>query len=323
MITVFIIDDSVLFRTQLTKTLESIANLQVVGTANDAAMAEKKLKLLKDVPNIVILDIEMPKVDGLTFLKDILSKLDTKVIVCTSYYEKYKKEALKYGAASVLDKKDILQDSKTIISQIEKLSASSRPTMQRRTFAKNNISKVVVIGSSTGGLDVISTILKLLPSNTPPILIVQHLGRDIFSTLLPTLQETTKVKLKEAQDGEDVLPNTVYFAPFATHLKIKKISYGSYKIELNDDEKVSYHKPSIDVLFNSAAKEVGKDTSAFLLTGMGFDGVDGIANIKKQGGFTFAQDEQSSQVFGMAKVAIEKGVIDKVLSPKNMLEYML
>jgi chemotaxis protein methyltransferase CheR len=187
----------------------------------------------------------------------------------------------------------------------------------------NKISeKVVAIGSSMGGLSVLEEVLSTLNENIPPILIVQHISRDTLSNSIKKLSKKCKVKLKIAQDGEAIEKSTVYFAPYNKHLSIKKISQGMYKTILSDGARVSNHKPSIDILFNSFAKEVKSHATAFILTGMGNDGVEGMKNLKASGAKTYAQDEESSEVFGMARIAIDSGYIDKVIHPKDIAKYI-
>ncbi len=317
---IFIIDDSVLFRTKMSKDIESQQDLKVVGTANDAMIAKKRFNTFDTFPEIVILDIEMPTIDGLTFLKDYLSKIDTKVIVCTSNYDKYKNKALLYGAVDIIDKTNINKSTDILINTINKFKNPNKKAINKinlnynHSLRSNNL-KLVAIGTSTGGLEVLEEIFSSLPKNTPPILVVQHMGRDIIPTFIPKLQQVSNVKIKEATHNEIINHSTIYVAPFGKHLTIKSYE-NSYKIIISDGEKVSYHKPSIDILFNSVASSAKNNALAFILTGMGYDGVDGIKNIKLSGGKTFAQDEKSCKVFGMPKAAIESKMIDKIIDPK-------
>lgn len=183
------------------------------------------------------------------------------------------------------------------------------------------ISKVIGIGSSMGGLQVIKDTLQKLKYNTPPILISQHMSKDILPQLLENLSPLCEMYLKIAQNGEHLQYGHVYFAPYSKHLSIKKISKGVYELVVSDGEKVSNHKPSIDVMFHSMAVEAQKDANGFILSGMGNDGVNGILEIEKNGGNTFAQDEQSSDVFGMSKLAIQKGV-SKVIAAEDIFYYI-
>jgi chemotaxis protein methyltransferase CheR len=211
-----------------------------------------------------------------------------------------------------------------ISPSIYKKGAKDKMQNQIPRSSFNKVSeKVIAIGSSMGGLSIIEDTLLSLKENTPPILIVQHTSRDILPSIIAKLSPKCKVTIKEAKNDEIIEQGTVYFAPHNKHLSIKNISNGIYKTLLKDGEKISNHKPSIDFLFNSLAKEVKRHTIAFILTGMGNDGVDGIKNIKLSGGKTYAQDEDSCEVFGMAKLAIEDGYIDKVITPKEISKQIL
>ncbi|MEA3553736.1 MAG: chemotaxis protein CheB [Campylobacterota bacterium] len=328
MTNIFIIDDSVLFRTKMSKDIESQVDLKIIGTANDAVIAQKRFKMFDDFPEIVILDVEMPKIDGLTFLENYLSKVDTKVIVCTSNYKTHKRKALLLGAVDVIDKSQInANNSAKLIEAIKKVRDPNKKVTSAINTSYNhnlvaNSSKIVALGASTGGLEVLEDIFSSLPSSTPPILVVQHMGRDIMPTFVPKLKSICKVNIKEAIHNELVKESTVYIAPFGKHLTIKD-TVGGYKIVISDGEKVSYHKPSIDLLFNSVASCAKNKSSAFILTGMGTDGVEGIKNIKNSGGKTFAQDEQSCKVFGMPKAAIESKMIDKIIKPQHIVSQIL
>ncbi|MEA3315508.1 MAG: CheB methylesterase domain-containing protein [Campylobacterota bacterium] len=175
-------------------------------------------------------------------------------------------------------------------------------------------SKIIVIGLSTGGLDVLENFIPKLPSNKiPPILIVQHSSRDLSKTFIPKLIEKSNIDIKVAKNNEIIKENTIYFPPFNNHLLIKEVENDSYKIIITSNNLHTFHKPSIDILFSSIAEEVKQNSIAFILTGMGNDGVKGISNIKKNGGKTFAQNELSSKVFGMPKSAIKLGIIDKII----------
>lgn len=189
----------------------------------------------------------------------------------------------------------------------------------KKNWHNKTTQKVVAFGSSMGGLTVIESILPQLKENSPPVLIAQHLSRDLLHSIIAKLLKKCVVELKVAKHDEQLEPGTVYFAPYDKHLKIKRISSGIYKTILSDEQKIANHKPSIDVLFNSLATEAKIHGIAFILTGMGNDGVKGIENIKKAGGKTYAQDEESCEIFGMAKLAIDRGYIDMVVKPDHIV----
>ena len=318
---IFIIDDSVLFRTKITKEIEDKTEFKVIGTANDTQIATKKLKLLKTAPDIILLDVELPGMDGLTYLKELLEvhKIKSKVVVCTSYWAKYKDKAIQNGAFKVVDK----ENYKEIFTLLDNLY--NKPTISQSHFnlsSKQTKNKLIAIGASTGGLEILSEILQPLPSTISPIVVVQHLSRDILYTFLPKIQEKCKVKLKVAHHGVKLEDGCVYFAPYNKHLKVKKVGLNDYEIVL-DDSNDTFHKPSIDILFHSIAKEVKHNAVAFILTGMGNDGVEGIKAIKDAGGKTYAQDKDSCVVFGMPKAAIESKKIDDILTPMQIVDKII
>lgn len=202
----------------------------------------------------------------------------------------------------------------------QKIDTHKKISRSDKDWHKKTTQKIVAFGSSMGGLTVIENILPKLKDNCPPILVTQHLSRDLLHSIITKLLKRCSVDLKIAQHNEQLEQGCVYFAPFDKHLKIRKISSGIYKTILSDESKVANHKPSINVLFNSLATESGVHSIAFILTGMGNDGVKGIENIKKAGGKTYAQDEESCEVFGMAKIAIDQGYIDMIVTPEQIID---
>jgi len=200
----------------------------------------------------------------------------------------------------------------------QKTTQKQKQKMVNKLWHKKTIQKVVALGSSMGGLSVIEAIIPKLKESCPPILITQHLSRDILHSIISKLLKNSKVDIKIAKDDEQLELGCVYFAPYDKHLMVKRVSSGFYKTVLSNEDKVSNHKPSIDILFNSLATQVKVHSVAFILTGMGNDGVKGIENIKKAGGKTYAQDEQSCEVFGMAKLAVDRGYIDKTINPSDI-----
>jgi len=213
----------------------------------------------------------------------------------------------------------VVQISPSIYQKVIKKEPKSYTP--KKYLAKTS-QKIIGIGSSMGGLSVIKEMIPKLNPNIPPILIVQHLSRDTLNTMITAYANNINVNIKIAKNDEIVEQGTIYFAPYNQHLKIKNISQGIYKTILSNEDKVSNHKPSIDILFNSFASEAKTHSFAFILSGMGNDGVDGIINIKKANGRTYAQDEKTSDVFGMSKVAINSGVIDHIISANELAEYI-
>jgi len=321
-IKVFIIDDSMMYIKNIMKVLKTEPKIEVIDYAKSVKEAKEKLKNIANYPDVILLDIEMPEVNGLTYLKEELALSPAKVLICTAYSDKYINKAKEYGASGLIDKlvlkthhEEVLIEA--IISIYKKKRKSNNSLIQ--SFPSN---RIVAIGSSTGGLRVIENILIKLPPLTPPIIIVQHMANDKINSFIDRIKNNCQIKLKVVNNQENVEQNTAYFAPFDKHIKIKKIAHGKYILFASDEEKVNSHKPSISVLFNSIAKEVGMNAMAFILTGMGIDGVDGIKHIKERGGKTYAQDEQSCVVYGMPKEAVKIGAIDRVIKPEMIPLYI-
>jgi len=321
-IKVFVIDDSMLHIKNILRILNTESNIKVMGYAQSVKESKEKLSKMIEYPDVILLDIEMPEIDGLTYLKDELSNTQAKVLILTAYSDKYINKAREYGASGLVDKLVIKANNEqvlidAIISTYKKKRKSSKSLIQ--SFPS---SRVVAIGSSTGGLRIIEEILLKLPPLTPPIIIVQHMAHDKINSFIKRIQNKCNVELKVVIDKENVEHNTVYFAPYDKHIKIKRISNKQYILYTSDEDKVNNHKPSVSILFNSVAKEVGMDAMAFILTGMGNDGVDGIKNIKNRGGKTYAQDEASCTVYGMPREAVKIGAINKIIKPEMIPLYI-
>ncbi len=354
-IKVFIVDDSVMVRSLFSQVINDNKEMEVVGVAGDPIMAERKMSNLE--VDVIVLDVEMPKMNGLDYLKQIMSTNPKPVIMCSSMVENNKSseaiKAMSLGASDIIGKNNskikefVTNSSNRLIMAILK-AAKSNPSKGTSTsssrqnpqslqsttkinstaptgFKKSlfSSSTIVAIGSSTGGVQIIESILTKLPENCPPILIVQHMPASFVASMANRINAICTITVKEASQGELVEPNTAYISPGDIHMNIKKIGT-QYQINLIDGEKVSHHKPSVDVLFNSFAKEVlGSNIKAFILTGMGYDGAAGIHAIKKQGGKTYAQDEKSCTVYGMPKEAVKLGAIDRILTPSEMVDYIV
>ena len=347
-IKVFIVDDSVMVRSLFSQVVNNNKDMEVVGVAGDPIMADRKMANL-DV-DIIILDVEMPKMNGLDYLKQIMSTNPKPVIMCSSTFEDKTSsqavKALSLGAVDIIGKNNskikefVTNSSNTLIQAIHKAVKSNisqtvrkvkdtPPSVAPSTTAKGfnkslfSSSTIIAIGSSTGGVQILESILTKLPDNCPPILIVQHMPAAFVASMSSRINNICKITVKIAIDDEIIEPNTAYISPGDIHMNIKKIG-SEYKISLIDSEKVSHHKPSVDVLFNSFANEVsGQNIKAFILTGMGYDGAAGIYEIKKQGGKTYAQDEQSCTVYGMPKEAVKLGAIDRSLTPVEMVDCIM
>ncbi|NVC61814.1 chemotaxis response regulator protein-glutamate methylesterase [Vibrio sp. 05-20-BW147] len=344
-IKVFIVDDSAVIRQVLGEIINADPNLSVVGVAPDPLLAMRKMS--KNWPDVVLLDISMPKMDGISFLKEIMTTRPTPVVICSALTEAAPQltlEALSSGAIEVINKPqarliDYLHspEAKQILNTLKE--AAKTKVKSLKYLAENNYrtkhspdvildahdnethhhpleksKRIIAIGSSTGGTDAIEHLLKELPPLVlPPIVVVQHMPEQFTRAFAERLNSTTAHQVKEAQDGETLNHGTVYIAKGGVHLLVRSEN-GQYLLELKDGPLVSRHKPSVDVLFRSVTKVAGQNALGIILTGMGDDGAQGMLELFKAGAVTFAQDEQSSLVFGMPKEAIAKGGVTKVLS---------
>lgn len=350
MIKIFIVDDSAIVRTAITDLVQREADIQLLGTAQDPIFAMDKFHKM-GWPDVIILDIEMPRMDGLTFLKKIMATRPTPVIICSSVAQKGSKnaiEAMSLGAVEVLGKpeyqvknffedvhnqfvyairaaaksklKNIPISRSSFLSNIEeKLNADSVLPSINRTAPHANADRYIAIGSSTGGVQTLEVILTKLPINTLPIVIAQHMPAGFTDSFAKRLNSICQVSVKEAVNGDRLQRGFVYIAPGDLHTMVKRIG-GSYILEVKDGPKVSRHKPSVDVLFRSCSNEGAKNCTAFILTGMGDDGAKGIKELHDKGGTTYAQDEKSCIVYGMPKEAVLLGGIDKSVSPFQIVE---
>lgn len=334
MIKVLIIDDSALVRQTLSNILSDFNDIIVIGTANDPFVAVEIMK--KEAPDVIILDIEMPRMDGLTFLHKLMVQHPIPVIICSSLVEEGSDTALKaleYGAIEIIKKpkigtKDFLQESKIKIYDAIKAAILSKDKIRKKNPPKftadevvpkfhklatiDTTDKVIAVGASTGGTEAIRVFLEKLPLDTPGIVIVQHMPEGFTKAFAKRLDDLCKIRVKEAIDGETVLKGTAYIAPGNKHMLLKR-SGAKYYVEVKDGPLVNRHKPSVDVLFRTVAQYAGKNSVAILMTGMGDDGARGLLEIRDSGGYTICQDEETSIVFGMPKEAIKLGAAIKVL----------
>lgn len=339
MIKVLIVDDSAVVRQTLTSILSEFKDILVIGAANDPFVAVEMMK--KEAPDVIILDIEMPKMDGLTFLHKLMLQHPMPVIICSSLAEEGSMTALKaleYGAVEIITKpkigtKNFLQDSKIRIYDAIRSAILSKGKIEKKVVPRISVDevvpkfhklatiettdKVIAVGASTGGTEAIRVFLEDLPIDVPGVVIVQHMPEGFTKAFAKRLDGICKIKVKEAEDGETVLKGTAYIAPGNRHMMLKR-SGAKYFLEVKDGPLVNRHKPSVDVLFRTVAQYAGKNAIAFLLTGMGDDGAKGLLEIKEAGGFTICQDEETSIVFGMPKEAIKLGAAMKVLPLQDM-----
>ena len=319
-IRVLIVDDSLVFREVLARGISSDANIEVVATAVDPFDARDKI--LKYEPDVMTCDVEMPKMNGIEFIRRLLPQYPLPVIVVSTISGAVF-DAMDVGAVDFVTKPDVrsVKSVEGFINElIKKIKIASTAKIgpalksdQLRSIEQVetlNSNKVIAIGASTGGTDAIFNILRCFPKNMPGILIVQHIP-PIFSTMFAErLNKNTSLLVKEAQHGDYISPGKVLIAPGDQHMKVKKLGE-MYKVECYKGEKVSGHCPSVDVLFESVAKEVGSNSIGVILTGMGYDGAKGLLAMKRRGARTIGQDEQSSVVYGMPKVAFDVGAVEK------------
>jgi len=347
-IKVLVIDDSALIRSLLTEIINSQSDMEVVGAAPDPIVARDLIKQLN--PDVLTLDVEMPKMDGLDFLEKLMRLRPMPVLMVSTLTERGSEitmRALELGAVDFVTKPKMsistgmreytgVITDKIRIAARAKISQSARPSnaaensqSKSPSMLKNPLissEKLIIIGASTGGTEAIKSFLMQMPSDCPGILITQHMPAGFTKSFAARLDSLCKVSVKEAQGGERILPGHVYIAPGDQHLLLGR-SGANYVTQLSDAEPVSRHKPSVDVLFDSAANAAGKNAIGVILTGMGKDGAAGMAKMKNAGAYNFAQNEESCVVYGMPKEAVAHGGVHEVAHlkdlPKMVLNYLM
>ena len=337
-IKVLIVDDSAVVRQTLSDILSEDHEIEVIGTASDPFGAVDKIK--EQVPDVITLDIEMPKMDGITFLQKIMAQHPIPVVICSSLADEGSDSAIKAlesGAVDIITKpkmgtKVFFEESKIYICDVVKAAASVDirryirkkieiepkltadaiiPKMTSKAMVQTT-EKVVVVGASTGGTEALRVFLENLPLDTPGIAIVQHMPENFTKAFAKRLDGICRISIKEAEDGDTLLRGRALIAPGNHHMLLKR-SGARYYVEIKDGPLVSRHRPSVDVLFRSAARYAGKNAVGVIMTGMGDDGAKGMLELKEAGAYTIAQDEKSCVVFGMPHEAIKLGGVDKVL----------
>ena len=335
-IRVLIVDDSAVVRQTLSMLLSEDPEIEVMGTAGDPYAAAEKIG--EQVPDVITLDIEMPRMDGITFLGKIMSQHPIPVVICSSLAEHGTQsalEALENGAVEIITKprlgvRQFLEESRTTICDAVRAAAGARlrPLATRRTVEpkltadavlapatcamSKTTEKVVMIGASTGGTEALRTLLEALPPDTPGIVIVQHMPELFTRAFAARLDGLCAITVKEAESGDTVLRGQALIAPGNHHLLLQR-SGARYFVEVREGPLVCRHRPSVDVLFRSAARYAGPNAVGVLLTGMGDDGARGMLEMKQAGAATIAQDEATCVVFGMPKEAIRMNGVDKVM----------
>lgn len=328
-IKVLIVDDSALIRHILKTGLETYTNnIEIIGLASNPYIARDILVTKK--PDVILLDVEMPKMDGISFLKKYMSIIPTPTIILSALTKKGKDvsiAALEAGAIDVMSKPEngISDNLPIMIEEIyQKILNASKANLKRNNVKSINeinnykiselTEKIIVLGASTGGVEALARIVPLFPPTSPGIVIVEHMPSGFTKSFAERLDSISEIQVKEAEDGDRVRTGLVLIAPGSLkHTTIKR-SGGEYRIKLVDGDPVSGHRPSVDMLFNSVAEEAGINSIGVIMTGMGGDGANGLLKIKESGGKTFAQDEKSCIIFGMPLSAIKLGAVDEIVT---------
>lgn len=338
-IRVLVVDDSALVRQALSDVLSSDPEIQVMATAQDPFVAAERLR--RETPDVITLDVEMPRMDGITFLRKLMSQHPIPVVICSSLAEERAEttlRALEYGAVEIIQKpklgtKQFLEESRVRICDAVKAAARARvkrlaplgaveakltadavlpKARPGATAMAETTEKVVVVGASTGGTEALRVFLEALPADAPGTVIVQHMPEGFTAAFARRLDGLCRVRVKEAADGDTVLRGQALVAPGNRHTLLKR-SGARYHVEVRNGPLVCRHRPSVDVLFRSAARYAGRNAVGVILTGMGDDGARGMAELKEAGAHTIAQDEATCVVFGMPHEAIKRGAAHRVL----------
>lgn len=348
-ISVLVVDDSAVVRQVLQGVLGKDPNIEVIAAVADPLFAMNRMA--RQWPDVVVLDVEMPRMDGITFLKKIMAERPTPVVICSTLTEKGAEttmQAMAAGAVSIVTKpkvglKSFLQDDAGDITHAVKAAARAnlsnlRPkaappspkldagaVLQRPAQAMSKTTeRIVAIGTSTGGTQALETVLTALPRTAPGIVIVQHMPEKFTASFAQRLDSLCEMRVKEAEHNDRVLPGVALIAPGGRHMLLKR-NGAQYHVEVVDGPLVNRHKPSVDVLFRSVAKFAGKNSLGIIMTGMGDDGARGLREMKESGSPTVAQDEKTCVVFGMPKEAIALGAADRILPlqsiPAEIMRY--
>lgn len=318
---VLIVDDSAVVRELLQRNLSRDPEIEVVGTAPDPYAARDKIVALK--PDVISLDIEMPRMDGLTFLRKLMTYYPLPVVILSSLTPKggmLAVEALEAGAFDVMSKTRSGDNEGEIYTElIAKLKAAARATPSARADSSpvrlamtRASSKVVAVGASTGGTVALMGLLSAMPGNAPGFVIVQHMPKHFTRAFANRLNQLCEVEVKEAENGDIVAPGRALIAPGDLHTLLRR-NETSYVVEVKNGPLVTRHRPSVNMLFKSVSKHAGRHAIGVILTGMGNDGAEGMKEMKERGAYTIAQDEATCVVFGMPKEAIALRCVDSVL----------
>ncbi|MCD6570378.1 MAG: chemotaxis response regulator protein-glutamate methylesterase [Deltaproteobacteria bacterium] len=327
-IRVLIVDDSAVVRQILAKELSRDPELEIVGTAPDPYIARDKIVKLN--PDVITLDIEMPRMDGVTFLKKLMHHYPVPTVIVSSLTPKggtLAMEALDAGAVDVMCKPGPSYSVGDMsVALVDKIKAASRVKLNKRDehpvrgegvsarlAMTRTTNKIVAIGASTGGTEALRSVLTVLPATAPGAVIVQHMPAGFTKAFADRLNEICAIEVKEAQNNDTVVPGRALIAPGNKHMLLRR-SGAMYYVQIKDGPRVCRQRPSVEVLFDSAAKYAGSNAVGVIMTGMGSDGAEGLLAMKQSGAVTIAQDEESCVVFGMPKEAIKLGAVDHVAS---------
>jgi len=339
-IKVLVVDDSAIVRKILSETINAENDMEVIATAPDPFVARDKILALK--PDVITLDIEMPRMDGLTFLKKLMQFHPMPVIVISSLAQascEISLEALRQGAVDAMAKPGGPYSIGELREALPaKLRAASQARVRTPTFAAPSVvaspatqnipqsafrpNCIVAIGASTGGTEAIHDILSKLPENVPGMVITQHIPRIFSAAFAKRLNNACRFEVREASDGDEVRPGLALIAPGDFHMMLRKVGT-RFSVQLQQGPKVCYQRPAVDVMFASVAEAARDNAIGILLTGMGADGAQGLLKIRNAGGTTLAQDEASSVVYGMPREAVRMGAVEKILPLSAMAEAIL
>lgn len=339
-IKVLIVDDSAVVRQVLTDLLKTDPQIEVIGAAADPLFALDKMQ--KQWPDVIVLDVEMPRMDGITFLRKIMNEHPTPVVICSTLTEKGAEttmQAMSAGAVDIITKpkiglKQFLGDAIAEITRAVKaaaqanpkrLAAAPAPAVKPKLTADailapagthhamaETTDRVIAIGTSTGGTQALEVVLTALPRVCPGIVIVQHMPEKFTAAFAARLNNICEIEVREAQNGDRVIPGRALIAPGGRHMLLKR-SGAQYIAEVVDGPVVNRHRPSVDVLFRSVAKCAGRNAIGIIMTGMGDDGAAGLLEMKQAGAYTVGQDEATCVVYGMPKEAVKRDAVQKVL----------
>jgi two-component system, chemotaxis family, protein-glutamate methylesterase/glutaminase len=349
-IRVMVVDDSALVRKLMTEVLNSDPGINVIAQAADPIFAMQKMQ--KEMPDVITLDIEMPRMDGITFLKKIMAENPLPVVICSSLTKEAAEttiNAVRSGAVDIITKpelgvKGFIEESSIRI--IDSVKAAAQARVKKRSSGHINVApkrnadavlsigktnnkamsettdKLIAIGASTGGTEALRQVLSAMPSISPGIVIVQHMPEKFTTAFAGHLNEISAMEVREAKNGDRLRNGLALLAPGGKHMLLKR-SGAQYHVDVVDGPLVSRHRPSVDVLFRSVARFAGSNATACLMTGMGDDGATGLKEIRDAGGRTFGQDEATSVVYGMPKEAWKRGAVEKQLALSDIAPVLL